>query len=98
MDGINFDCPYCGQNLDAPAKMAGWSLDCPACGKKIKVPVPAGGEAEAPLDTSASEDKATTGLLGGQPDDKGSTVRIDVPEEYRRPQPSQRIVKIKRLH
>ncbi|GEM_PF-2396293 len=98
MANINFDCPYCAQNLDAPEKMAGWSLDCPACGRKMKVPVPAGTVADDPLDTSASEDKATTGLLGGELDRKEATVRIEVPEEYRAPTPSQRIVKIKRMH
>ncbi len=98
MATINFDCPHCGQNLDAPIRMAGWSLDCPACGQKIKVPVPDGALAGAPQDTSRSEEKASTGVMGNIGGDKEATVRIEVPEEYRRPPPSERIVKIKRPH
>ncbi len=100
MAEINFDCPHCGQNLDAPEDMAGWAIDCPACGKKIKVPVPEGAEASDPVDTTASDERATTGLIenpGAEDEQKGSTVRIDIPEEYRRPPAQQRIVKIKRL-
>ena len=100
MAEINFDCPHCGQNLDAPEDMAGWALDCPNCGKKIKIPIPEGLEAPRPEGAAKPEDNATTGLIedpsaGDFP--KGSTVRIDVPEEYTRPEPRQRIVKIKRL-
>lgn len=103
MADINFDCPLCGQNLDAPSDMAGWAIDCPNCGKKIKVPVPPGAEPSPmpPVDTSSSDERAMTGLIEDPTAEsmkKGSTVRIDVPEEYLRPAPSQRIVKIKRLH
>lgn len=100
MAEINFDCPHCGQNLDAPEDMAGWAIDCPACEKKIKVPVPDGAEISEPVDTTSSDDKATTGLIedhSAEDAKKGSTVRIDVPEEYRKPPPPQRIVKIKRI-
>lgn len=99
MADINFDCPFCGQNLDAPEDMAGWAIDCPACGRKIKIPVPEGLSPESPIDTSQSQDKATTGLIdqGDSADKKDATVRIDIPEAYQRPPPSQRIVKIKRL-
>ncbi len=100
MANINFDCPHCGQNLDASDDMAGWAIDCPACGKKIKIPIPEGAEPSEPVDTTQSDDKATTGLIenpAAEEATKGSTVRIDVPEEYRRPAPSPRIVKIKRV-
>ena len=40
MADINFDCPHCGQNLDAPPDMAGESLECPACEEAITVPAP----------------------------------------------------------
>lgn len=35
---MTFDCPHCGQNLDAEEDMAGLLLDCPACSKEISVP------------------------------------------------------------
>ena len=37
---INFDCPFCKQNLDSPEDLAGMSIECPACGKAIRVPTP----------------------------------------------------------
>lgn len=100
MANINFDCPHCGQNLDASDDMAGWAIDCPACGKKIKVPIPEGAEPPVAVDTTETDEKATTGLIespDGEEMKKGSTVRIDVPEEFLRPPPRQRIVKIKRV-
>ena len=39
-DAVNFDCPYCRQNLDADADLAGQSLRCPTCGNVIRVPTP----------------------------------------------------------
>ncbi len=41
MTDINFDCPHCQQNLEAPLEMAGDSLPCPTCGTLIQVPVKA---------------------------------------------------------
>ncbi len=98
MSEINFDCPHCQQNLDAPEDMAGWTIECPSCGEKIKIPIPPGVESSAPV--PAPDEKATTGIIEDPNADnaqKESTVRIDIPEEYRRPEPSQRIVRIKRL-
>lgn len=40
MADINFDCPFCKQNLDAPDDMTGMSIECPSCGKAIRVPAP----------------------------------------------------------
>jgi len=40
MADINFDCPHCNQNLDAPSDMAGETIECPACGKSLGIPVP----------------------------------------------------------
>jgi DNA-directed RNA polymerase subunit RPC12/RpoP len=97
MQDINFDCPHCGQNLDAPADMAGWTIECPGCGQKIKIPVPEGMVSTAPAEPG---EKATTGLIEDaslESANKDSTVRIDVPEEFLRPAPSPRIVKIKRM-
>ena len=100
MADINFDCPHCGQNLDASDDMAGWALDCPMCGGKLKVPVPEGATPEHPIDASSSTDKATTGLIDQNADEdskKGSTARIELPSDFVMPAPSHRIVKIKRI-
>ena len=35
---MNFDCPYCGQNLDADADLGGTMLNCPICKNEIIVP------------------------------------------------------------
>lgn len=40
---INFDCPHCGQNIDADEIMRGISFPCPACDREFSVP----GEPEA---------------------------------------------------
>ena len=37
MADINFDCPYCKQNLDAPDDLVGTNIECPTCGKLIRV-------------------------------------------------------------
>jgi len=99
MADINFDCPHCGQNLDAPDDMAGWMIECPACGGKIKIPVPEGMAIPDAVDTTASDDKGTTGIIDEEVNEesrKQSTVRIDVPKEFLMPAPKQRLVTIKR--
>ena len=40
MSDINFDCPQCNQNLDAPPDMAGETIECPACQESIVIPAP----------------------------------------------------------
>jgi hypothetical protein len=37
---VNFNCPNCGQNVDAPAEMAGQTVDCPACQQPLTIPAP----------------------------------------------------------
>lgn len=38
MSDIAFDCPACGQSLEAPEELAGQTIDCPACGQPLTVP------------------------------------------------------------
>ncbi len=38
MPDITFDCPACGETLEAPAEFAGDTLECPACDTVITVP------------------------------------------------------------
>lgn len=37
MSDIKFNCPSCGQSLEAPPGMAGQLIDCPSCKKTIEV-------------------------------------------------------------
>ncbi len=89
MADINFDCPHCGQNLDAPEDMNGWEIECPACSRAIRIPFPEKKRETGIIETDTSQKPAPD-------DDKGSTVRIDIPPEFKHPSPSRRIVKIKR--
>lgn len=35
---FTFNCPHCGQHLEAESDKAGTELDCPGCGKTIQIP------------------------------------------------------------
>ena len=93
MSDINFDCPKCGQNLDAPPDLAGLFIECPACATIIKVPPVAG--APAP---GAAEAAARRNELKPPPpsEEKGSTTRINLPPEFQLPAPPPRKIIIKR--
>ena len=45
---IQFECPYCGQGLDAQADMAGLLVTCPGCRGLFSVPRK-GGKGDDPL-------------------------------------------------
>ena len=100
MAEINFDCPHCGQNLDAPDDMGGTIIDCPACNKPIKIPVPPGAlRPLAPVipPTKAAPNKlAQTGVIPPVNEDKGNTVRIELPPDAVMPERKHRVVFIKR--
>jgi DNA-directed RNA polymerase subunit RPC12/RpoP len=91
MSDVNFNCPHCGQNLDAPEEIAGREIECPTCGRDIGVP-------DGP--SAAAEDgKSATGPLRDLADEeKGSTVKIDLPEDpdLRRNR-APRVIRIKRV-
>ena len=38
MPDIAFDCPACGQSLEAPEEMAGTEIECPTCGEVLALP------------------------------------------------------------
>jgi len=40
MTDINFDCPHCNQNLEAPPDMARETIECPTCEESIEIPAP----------------------------------------------------------
>jgi len=37
-EAINFDCPNCGQNIDAEPEMAGLEFPCPSCEETLTIP------------------------------------------------------------
>ncbi|MCZ7593077.1 MAG: hypothetical protein M5U15_13505 [Kiritimatiellae bacterium] len=94
MSDINFDCPNCGQNLDAPPDLAGLFIECPSCASVIKVPNASG------LPAESAESKTLPGkpefVAPAKSEDKGATMRIDLPDEFRLPPPTQRKFTIKR--
>ena len=97
MQDINFDCPFCNQNLDAPSDMAGAAINCPACGKEISIP-----EAETPVEPTPTEqsvpEEDITPIENDIPEDlkKSTTVKISLPEGCEIPKPKKRIITIKR--
>ncbi len=38
MADIEFNCPACGQVLEAPEEMAGETIECPSCEVEISIP------------------------------------------------------------
>jgi hypothetical protein len=40
MSDCKFECPLCGQSLEAPEDMLGEIIDCPSCNGQIQIPVP----------------------------------------------------------
>jgi len=45
MPDISFNCPGCGQTLEAPEEYAGQVVECPSCKGEIEVPAAAAGPA-----------------------------------------------------
>jgi DNA-directed RNA polymerase subunit RPC12/RpoP len=98
MADINFNCPQCGQNLDAPEDMLGLFVECPACSKIIKIPRPGENSTPtpelrpAPPRPASPQPKAP--VVG--PDEKGSTVQIKLPPNLGVPPTPKRQIVIKR--
>lgn len=104
MIDVNFDCPQCGQNLDAPEDMVGLFIECPACSKIIKVPTPAEAARSREQAQQAAADETEYrpapppvrgDEVGGE--DKGSTMRIQLPPDLGVPEKRKRQIIIKRL-
>lgn len=94
MSDINFDCPKCGQNLDAPSDLAGLFVECPSCATVIKVPAASGQASSYHVEPDAPTKPKF--VAPSAQDDKGTTMRIDLPSEFRMPPPTQRKFTIKR--
>lgn len=96
MADINFNCTHCGQNLNAPEEMAGQVVECPVCQKSFQIP---GGIIEMPKGRLTPPDRPSAPARGAAPsgsDDKGKTVRIELPPEFLA-EPEKHIFKIKRM-
>lgn len=95
MSDINFDCPKCGQNLDAPPDLSGLFVECPSCAAIVKVPQASGQVADV---HEASGAPGTPTFVQPPPrdEDKGTTMRIDLPSDLQLPPPKQRKFFIKR--
>jgi hypothetical protein len=91
MSYINFDCPKCRQNLEAPGRLVALFVECPACGAVVRVPqAPAGRRVRA----ASSEAARVAGLEAEQ---KASTLRIDLPPDLGIPEPPRkRMIVIRR--
>ena len=92
MADINFDCPHCGQNLNGPEDMAGQTIDCPVCQKAFQIP---GGIIEVPKSQLAPPSRPSAPAPSSG-DDKGKTVRIELPPEFLK-DPEKHIFQIKRI-
>lgn len=96
MSDINFDCPKCGQNLDAPPDLAGLFIECPSCNAIIKVPTMSGAAVPGAADAAARRSELRPPPPKPAPEEKGATMRIEVPQEFRLPPTPQRKIIIKR--
>ncbi len=112
MADINFDCPLCQQNLDAPEDMTGMEIECPACGKKVRIPAPfrvhypikkpltpqpaAGPKVFVSKSAPAADEPLKP--LEEDPDDMNvKTTKIEIPPDLVIPEPPKhRIITIKR--
>jgi hypothetical protein len=108
MADINFKCPHCGQDLNGPEEMAGQTIDCPVCEKSFDIPggiievpkdqlAPPPGPSAPPATANAAVHSETTSIpRPASNDDKGKTVRIELPPEFLN-DPEKHIFKIKRI-
>ena len=90
MTDINFDCPHCKQNLEAPKDMSGLFIECPTCQKVIKVPLASDRPPAAGADTAEFRPAPPRPK---EPEEKSSTMRIELPPGLGVPEtPRRRIV------
>ena len=80
-----FECPHCGQWLEAPADMIGLFIECPKCEAIVKIPR----EGEAAQLSGAGKTELTPPPKPSTDEDqeqlKGSTIRITLPPNFGMP-------------
>ncbi len=88
-DYLNFNCPECGQNIEAPLSMMGQKIPCPVCSHAINIPVreKEQGIIEAAPEIAAKEE------LGAR---KDTTIRMELGDLSNLPSPTPRSITIKR--
>ena len=98
MEFINFDCPECGQNLDAPSDMAGQQIECPNCSHAILIPSADSVPSPAARPSAPNPPPPPAGGASSPGGDlkKSATVRLDLPSDFAVPKPKPRMYKIKR--
>ena len=76
---ITFHCKRCGQEIEAPADMAGTEAECPMCGTPIHVPTPSG---HASVATVQSQEVVSASVAETIDPSalKNKTIRIDATE------------------
>ena len=89
MEDINFDCPHCGQNLEAPVDMLGLFIECPGCKNVIKIQ-----RAES---STPSPQKERSAPQETPADEKSTTMRMNLPPNLGVPEPKHRKVVIRRM-
>lgn len=73
-EDIFFDCPHCGQFLDAEAEMRGEQINCPACGRPLQIPATSTApEADIRAQEEVEERRAEERR-------KSATARIELPK------------------
>lgn len=90
---VNFDCPHCGQNIDAPASMVGFHVNCPTCSGLITIP--SSSQSKSGLSTVPTVGASRDTGVDEEQILKGATVRIDINqvfEEIDREKPKRQIV------
>jgi DNA-binding protein HU-beta len=100
---ITFRCTSCQREIEASTDMAGMQAECPGCGAPIRVPSTAAISELAQMEEiaekelspeEAAEQKAEK--KGDEDWQKGSTIRIEMPEDFKMPKAVKRTVYIKR--
>jgi len=86
---VVFECPNCRQWLEAPPDMIALFVECPTCKEIIKVP-------SVSSSPSSSTAEKTTRPPPPKPDEKGTTMRIDLPPNLGIPSPPSRRFVIRR--
>lgn len=90
---VNFDCPHCGQNIDAPASMVGFHVNCPTCSGLITIP--SSSQSKSSLSTVPTVGTSRDIGVDDEQILKGATVRIDINQvfaEIDREKPKRQIV------
>ncbi len=76
---ITFHCQRCGQEIEAPADMAGTEAECPMCGTPIHVPTPSGQTSVATVQSQEVVSASVAETIDPSAL-KNKTIRIDATE------------------